>query len=795
MSDEVVLFADLLRHFRNRIELTQEELAERADLSPDAVGLLERGERRRPHSDTIARLATALNLSATERTQFEAVARRPAPLIAQVPQPQLPCPPIALVGRGEAIEAVANLFHRSGIRLVTLTGPGGIGKTRLALAVAEQLSDAFADGVIFVSLAALRAPNLVASEIATTVGIRERVGQTTQQRLIQALQQRHILLVLDNFEHLLAAAPLVSDLLAQCTRLAILVTSRIPLRLTGEQQFPVPPLEIPAAWQDMPLAHLGELPAVALFQQRAQAVAPGFTITRANGETVLAICRRLDGLPLAIELAAAWIKLLSPQMLLERLDRRLPLLVGGPYDLPERQRTMHDTIAWSYDLLDDQAQMLLCRLAVFVGGFTLEAAEAVGTLEEEQENAVLAALAVLVDASLVQSVSDAPWTWEERKTPRYMVLETVREFALERLIARGEDKAIQQRHMDYYLHFTEAHAPDLIGAEAVATVAQFEEEHPNVRAALQWALDNDLVTAVRFSVAIWRFWLWHGHLSEGRAWLETALTRTASTPTLPALYATLLHVTGDISRVQTDYAHALDLFTAELTIRRQLSDTQGIARCLHTLGIIADDQGEYARAVELHTEALSLVRQLDDPYSLSFILASLGDALLAQGELAGAEPLYTESLRVARHLKYSWGIGYVLTGLGSLAHVQGNTSQALAYYQESLTLHQQIGNKLGVAACLAGLARLASTQEQPEQVARLLGAAVTLREQVGAPRAPAEAIIDEQASSAARAMLGEDVFMRLWEQGRSMPLAHVVRDLLPLANLADRISKTELQKA
>ena len=527
----------------------------------------------------------------------------------------------------------------------------------------------------------------------------------------------------------------------------------------------------------MPLEHLLAVPAVALFQQRAQAIVPGFRVTAANGEAVLAICRRLEGLPLAIELAAAWIKLLPPQALLERLDRRLPLLVGGPHDLPERQQTMHDTIAWSYDLLDAAAQALLRRLAVCGGGFTLAAAEALGAAQGEPGTSVLAALAALVDASLLQSFSDAPLVWEERDTPRYTMLETVREFALDRLALSGEQAAAQGRHAAHYLGLVEAQAANLTGPGVVTTVAQLEEEHANVRAAFQWSLDHDVETAARFGVAIWRFWLWRGHLSEGRAWLELALARGSDTTSL-ALYATLLHVTGTLSRVQTDYARAAELFTAALTLRRRLEDRQGIALSLHSLGIIADDQGEYARAAQLHREALGLARELDDGYSLAFILASLGDAQAAQKRLGEAEALYAESLALARRLGYRWGIGYALTGMGDLARVQGDARQSLVCYQEGLTLHMQIGNNLGVAACLAGLARLTSAHGPTEHVAQLLGAAAVLRERAGAPRAPAEASTDERALAAAQASLGEDVFARNWEEGRRTPLAHLVREVL-----------------
>jgi predicted ATPase/transcriptional regulator with XRE-family HTH domain len=782
MSTGTILFAELLRGFRDRAELTQEELAERARISRDAVGLLERGVRRRPHTDTVTRLAVALELAADERAQFEAAARHPAPLVAPAQSPLWPLASTILVGRAEAIDAVVALFQQPTARLVTLTGPGGVGKTRLALAAAQQLLDAFADGVVFVPLAAISAPELVVGAITTALGIRERAGQTMQQGLIQALQPRHTLLVLDNFEHLLPAASLVSDLLATCSRLAVLATSRAPLHLAAEQQFAVAPLEVPT-WQEASLEQILELPAVALFQERARSVVPNFAVTATNAEAVLAICRRLEGLPLAIELAAAWIKLLPPQILLERLDRRLPLLVGGPRDLPARQRAMHDTIAWSYDLLDAGEQALLRRLAVFVGGFTLAGAEAIGARAHEPDHTVLNGLARLVDASLLHSPSDAPLTWEESGTPRYTMLETVREFALDRLNVSGECEVVQRQHADYYLYLAESLAPGRADAHEAAALAELEGERPNLRAALQWALDHDdISTAARLAVALWQFWGIHTHLSEGRVWLERVLTRAdqAATPEQmsPALRAKLLYATGSLTHAQAAYPRATELFTAALALWRGLGDTPGIAGCLYNLGFIAYEQGDLARANELHTEARGMVPPLDEVPSTALYLTSLGNALRAHGRLDDAKQAYAESLELWRSVGRDWGIAEVLTGLGDLAQAQGDADHALAYYRESLTLHAKLGNKLGLATCFAGLAQGASTKGQPEQVARLLGAATALREQVGAPRSPAETITDEQAIAAARAALGEDTFARNWEQGCRMPLAHLVREVL-----------------
>jgi predicted ATPase/transcriptional regulator with XRE-family HTH domain len=512
-DDPAPSFGELLRRFRGRAGLTQEELAECASLSVDAIGLLERGTRQRPHSGTITRLAAALALRADERARFEAAGRRNASALGSDRRP-LPAPRTSFVGRTEEIAALVGLLRRPDVRLVTLTGSGGVGKTRLALEAAGQTHEIFADGVVLVPLAALRDPALMPDAIAHALEIRERAGCTMLECLTQDLAARQMLLVLDNFEHLLVAAPVVSQILAACPRLTLLVTSRAPLRLSGERQFAVRPLALPEVGHVPPAAELAEVPAVALFCQHAQAIVPTFAITAANGATIVEICRRVDGLPLAIELAAAWTKLLPPQRLLERLDRRLSLLIGGPRDAPERHQTLRATIAWSEDLLETDAQVILRGLAVFVGGFTLPAAEAVcgdgGPVDAHDalvaagstSGSVLHGLATLVDASLLQPPSDGATWAEQGAEPRYRMLETVREYALESLHASGQAELRERRHAAYYLRQAESLEPRLWGPEQAAVLAQLEDDYPNLRAALRRAIDHAEVTvAVRLALA------------------------------------------------------------------------------------------------------------------------------------------------------------------------------------------------------------------------------------------------------------------------------------------------------
>ncbi|HEY6407500.1 MAG TPA: adenylate/guanylate cyclase domain-containing protein, partial [Ktedonobacteraceae bacterium] len=463
----------------------------------------------------------------------------------------LPAQPTPLIGREHEVATNRQLLRREEVRLVTLTGPGGTGKTRLGLQIASELRNVFADGVYFVSLAPISDPMLVMPTIAQALGIRDRVelGQPLSARLAEVLQQKQVLLLLDNFEQVIGAASQVADLLASCPQLKVLVTSREVLHVRAEHEFAVPPLELPDLAHLPEPAALARFPSVALFLQRAQAANPDFQLNATNARIVAAICVRLDGLPLAIELAAARMKLLSPQKLLARLSRRLAILTGGARDLPARQQTLRNTIEWSYHLLTAWEQRLFRRLSVFVGGCTLQAAEAVCTVPDDGAGQVLDGIASLVDKSLLKRLEQ---TGEGSEEPRLLMLETIREYGLEALTTSGEEQAARQAHADYFLLLAEEAEPALKGPLLVEWLERLEQEHDNLRAALRWAVEGGRADlALRVGVALERFWVVRGHRNEGLAFLERALVAEAEIAT--DLRAKALLAAARLAFIQSHY--------------------------------------------------------------------------------------------------------------------------------------------------------------------------------------------------------------------------------------------------
>jgi predicted ATPase/class 3 adenylate cyclase len=673
------------------------------------------------------------------RTDFPPL-RTPRQLLRNVPSPATP-----LIGRNREA-ALARAFlglpapdqdhgapldhDRPPARLLTLTGPGGAGKTRLALHLASELGVGFGDGAAFVSLAALTDPDLVPAAILGALDAGEPGSELTRELLLEELRDRDLLLVLDNFEQIMDAAPLVADLLAACSRLAVLATSRERLGLRGEQELPLPPLALPGgdgrreaeggsyelgglaaeggATGSMDLGEIRRSEAVRLFVERAQSVRPGFALSAENAAAVVEVCRRLDGLPLAIELAAARAKLLSPQALLERLDRfdrRLDVLSRGARDLPARQQTMRDAVAWSYDLLGPDEQRFFARLAVFVGGATLEACAAVA--EDDAGDASLDPLELiesLTDKSLVRLE-------ETDDEPRVTMFETIRDYGLERLAESDERQAIAARHAEWYLRLAEEAEPLLVGSEQARWLDRLEQDQANLRAAIGWLRDEGHIErALRLAGALWRFWWLRGDTAEGRAHLEGLLGKADGVS--PAIRAKALNAAGVLAESQGDRERAERLHEESLALSRQLGDRDGIAWSLNNLGVVAINQGDLARARSLLEEHLSLAEAAGDRPGVATALMDLGQIAHHEGDHERAKSLFSRSLEQFRELGNESCMARALNNLGGVALNMGEFARAHELLQESLALHRHVGDRQGIASTLNNLAGAANRLEE-----------------------------------------------------------------------------------
>jgi predicted ATPase len=729
------------------------------------------------------------------------------------PRPNnLPVQRTAFIGRELEAIALRRLLAREDVQLVTLTGPGGIGKTRLALQVAADAADDFPGGVCFVPLAAVSDRALIASTIAQALGVRETGNQSPQESLKEYMNglRQPMLLVLDNFEHLLSAAPVITQLLNTGPKLKVSVTSQAPLHVYGEHEFPVPPLALPNLKAIPSLDVLSRLPAIALFVERAQAVKREFALTQENAPAVAAICARLDGLPLAIELAAARIKLLSPSAMLARLESRLNLLTGGARDLPSRQQTLRSTVDWSYGLLNPAEQTLLRRLSVFAGGCTMEAAEAVCDTKTDLGLDILDGMASMVDKSLAQQVEPG-----DAET-RFLMLSTIREYALERLTESDDESTTRRAHAAYYLVLAEEGAEDM--AAHPEWLDRFEIEHDNCRAALDYlAKTGDADWGLRLGAALFRFWETREYLTEGRDSIARLLA-LPGTSARPKLRARLQFAAAVLAGEQGDYSSAQQLLEDSLEICLELNDTRGVAVALNALAVNARDrgdlpvasmlferciviwkdlgdsadiaralsnlanvmktQGDYVRASSLYDECLTMFRKARDGAGIAWTLNYQGDVARERVDFEAARSFCEQSLAAFRQLRDGWGIASALSDLATLSCDQGNDREARRLYGESIQMFQELGHKRGIARALECLAASAAAQSKAEQSLHLAGAAAALRQRLGVPLTMAEQARLDKALEFARRTLGNTAGMTAWMEGWKMPIEQAVREAL-----------------
>ncbi len=754
------------------LSLPAEELVR--DALPKGVSLMDLGEHRLRDLQRRERIFQVV-------TADTPIDLRPLRTLDTHPN-NLPLQLTPFVGRVKELPTLAELLMRDDVRLLTLTGPGGTGKTRLAMQVAAEVIDRFRDGAFLVSLAAITAlspiedTNLVASTIAQTLGVREVSVQPMLQSLKDYLRDRELLLLLDNFEQVVASAPLVNELLTSAPRLKVVVTTREVLRLRGEKEFPVPPLQLPDRKRLPRLEMLSQYEAVALFIQRAADVKPDFRVTNENAPAVAEICHRLDGLPLAIELAATRIRLLSPQAILARLDSRLTLLTGGARDLPARQQTLRATIEWSYDLLNEQEKLLFHRLSIFVGGRSLEAIEIVCNVDRLSPE-IFGVVSSLVEKSLLQ-----PYESSASET-RFWMLETIHEYAKERLQANPrEAEAVASSHAHFFLQLAEDAEPHLRGPDQIEWFSRLEAEHDNLKAALRWALETENANVgLRLVVALKDFWHRRGYVTEGREWLSAALmllspapgsfetanqdvelttiqvkaltgagvlafwqgdytgSRTFYEQSLAlsrqlrdkSLDAHALNGLGDVARFKSEFEQAKALFEEGLAISKEVEDLWGVAKSLSNLGYLAYRAGDHARARALHEESLDLYRKLGDKSEIGGALWRLALVAREEGDYSLARSVLDEALIISREVGDKGRIALSINSLGELKRLQNHYPAARSFYEDALVRFRELGDKWNIAVTLHNLGHILHRQEDLEQARSYFVESLTMCHELG----------------------------------------------------------------
>jgi len=672
------------------------------------------------------------------------------------------------------------MLRRKDIRLLTVVGPPGIGKTRLATQVALDLEDEFED-VYFVPLAPITDPTLVLSTIAQTLSVREEASHSLFTSLVRSLRDRRVLLCIDNFEQLLPAASHLAELLTACPQAKMLVTSRAVLRLRGEKEFRVPPFALPNLHRLLSLETLAKYPAIALFTQRAQDARPDFSLTLLNVETIAEICVRLDGLPLAIELAAARLKLLSPQMILKWLSgaegqSRFSILSGGARDLPARQQTLRNAIAWSYNLLDEEEKTLFRRLSIFVGGCTVEAAAMVCAPRESDAQPARSLVAPSILDGLSSLIDKSLLTQQELTSgdPRFVTLQTIREFGLECLADSGEREAMQTEYAAYFLSVAENAERGLVGPQQLDWLNRLEAEHDNLRAVLAWAIERaDTEVGIRVAAAIWRFWFARGYFSEGRRWIEQSL-RTYPDAS-GQVKAKALRGLGGIAWSQGDYAASRTFQEESLEIYRGLNYPRGVAASLNNLAVLAREQGDLSAARALLVESLAIRRQLGDPREIAVSLNNVGMVAREQGDLEPARAFAEEGLALAQQLGFKQVLATSMDTLGHVEHAQGNLQAAESLFKKSLAGFRELDTKREIAGAFEGLAIVVSEQGSAERAARFMGVAEAIRESIGAPVAGSLRAESERNIAAVRAQLDEKTFADAWASGRALSLDQAIQ--------------------